>query len=184
MSILEFVASIISSLAWPMLVGFSVYILRAPAGKLIARISKFKYGELEAEFREVLDDIKPIESKVSERAQLEQRESVSIDLEELADVSPRAAVMEAWILVEKATVEFCEADYFPLSRISYQGLFRASKEKNLDIEHLQTAYQEMRSLRNKVAHASDFDIKPGTARDYVKAAYFISSELGMRKASA
>lgn len=183
MSILEFVASIISSLAWPMLVGFSVYILRAPAGKLIARISKFKYGELEAEFREVLDDIKPIESKVSERAQLEQRESVSIDLEELADVSPRAAVMEAWILVEKATVEFCEAHDLP-SRISYQGLFRASKEKNLDIEHLQTAYQEMRLLRNKVAHASDFDIKPGTARDYVKAAYFISSELGMRKASA
>lgn len=183
MSILEFLASIINSLAWPMLVGFCVYILRVPAGKLIARISKFKYGELEAEFREVLDDIKPIESKVSERAQLEQRESISIDLEELADVSPRAAVMEAWILVEKATAEFCEAHDLP-PRISYQGLFRASKEKNLDIEHLQTAYQEMRLLRNKAAHASDFDIKPGTARDYVRAAYFISSELGMRKTSA
>lgn len=178
MSILEFLASIINALAWPVLVGFCIYILRTPTGKLITRLSKFKYGKLEADFREALDEIKPIESKASERL-LEQRKSVSIDLEDLADASPRAAVMEAWILIEKATAEFCEAHDFPPS-ISYQGFFRAAKENNLDIEHLQSAYQEMRLLRNKAAHASDFDITPGTARDYVKAAYFISSELGMR----
>ena len=149
----------------------------------MARISKFKYGELEAEFREVLDDIKPIKEKAPEKPKLEKHEVVSIDLGELAEISPRAAVMEAWLLVEKATAEFCEAHNLP-PRVSHQGLFRESKEKDLDIEHLQTAYQEMRVLRNKAAHASDFDIKLGTALDYVKAAYFISDELGMRKDSA
>lgn len=183
MSILEFFASIINSLAWPVLIGFCVYVLRNPAGKLLERISKFKYRELEAEFREVLDDIKPIEARVSDRAKLDRSESASIALEDLVDVSPRAAVMEAWILVENATAKFCEAHGLP-SRMSHQGLFRLAEEKNLDIAHLQTAYQELRLLRNKAAHATDFEIKPGTAKDYLRAANFIASELGMRENSA
>jgi hypothetical protein len=180
MSFLEFLASIINSLAWPALLGFCVYILRDPAGKLIELISKFKYQGLEADFREVLDDIKAIEARDSGRSIVEKPETVSIDLEDLAEVSPRVAVMEAWILVEKATAKFCEHHGLP-SPVSYQGLFRLSKEKNLDIDHLQTAYQEMRLLRNKASHASDFVIKPGTARDYVKAANFIISEMAMRE---
>ncbi len=180
MSILEFFASIINSLAWPVLVGFCIYILRNPAGKLIERISKFKYRGLEAEFREVLDDIRPIEARVfSDQATLDRPEPASIALEDLSKVSPRAAIVEAWILVENATAKFCEAHGLP-SRVSYQGLFRLSKEKDLDIAHLQTAYQKLRLLRNKAAHASDFEIKPSTANDYLKAANFIASELGMR----
>lgn len=163
-----------------MLAGFCVYILRNPAGKLLERISKFKYRGLEAEFREVLDDIKPIEARVSDRTTFDRPESASIALEDLAEVSPRAVVMEAWILVEKATAKFCEANGLP-SRVSYQGLFRLSEEKNLDIAHLQTAYQELRLLRNKAAHAPDFEIKPSTAKEYLNAANFIASELGMRE---
>lgn len=179
MSILEFLASIVNSLAWPVLVGFCIYILREPAGKLLGRISKFKYRELEAEFREVLDEIKPIGIRNSDQTALKAPESASIDLEDLAQISPRAAVMEAWLLVEKATEKFCEANNLPKT-VSYQGFFRHSKEKNLDIDHLQTAYQEMRLLRNKAAHASDFEIEPGTAKDYLRAANFIADELGMR----
>ncbi len=181
MNLLEFFASIVGSLAWPVSVVFCIYILRVPAGKLIERVTKLKYGELEAEFQERLKKIGPISEDGIKEIPKEQS-TTSISLEDLIEVSPRAAILEAWIVVEKATLKFCEANGLPLN-ISNQGLFRLSEEKGLDIDAFQNAYQELRLLRNKAAHATDSDITRVTAKQYVKTAYFIAAELGVRSIS-
>jgi len=178
MGLLDFVASLVESLAWPLIVGFCVYILRTPAGKILERISKLKYGDLEAEFQERLNKIEPIANGDTKRI-IQEKNITPITLEYLSELSPRAAVLEAWIIVENATSAFCEANGLP-ANISYQGLFQAAKKKDLDIEAFQTAYQELRLLRNKAVHATDSDITPITAKQYVKTANFIAAELGMR----
>ena len=180
MNAFEFLASVIDSLAWPILVGFSIYTLRNPVGELLQRISKLKYGKLETEFRERLNDIKLIPGKSSGQIKIDKTSSTSIELEDLAEVSPRTAVLETWIAVEKATTTFCEANGLP-SKYSFQGLFNIAKEKDLDIDHIRTAYQELRLLRNKAVHASEFEITPNTAKEYMSAANFIIAELGMRE---
>ena len=179
MGIFDFVASLVESLAWPVVVGYCVYILRSPAGKLLDRVSKLKYGELEAEFQERLNKIKPIQDGDTKRITQDEKNITLVTLEDLSEVSPRAAVLEAWIIVEKATSAFCEANGLP-TNLSYQSLFRLAKEKDLDIEAFQAAYQELRFLRNKAVHASDSDITPATAKQYVSTANFIAAELGMR----
>jgi len=165
-------------LAWPVTVVCCVYILRAPAGKLLERVTKLKYGELEAEFQERLKKIEQISDGDTKRIKQDQNVT-TISLEDLPEVSPRAAVLEAWIIVERATSVFCEAKGLP-ANLSHQGLFRLSKEKDLDIEAFQTAYQELRLLRNKAVHATDSDITPTTAKQYVKTANFIAAEFSMR----
>jgi len=182
MDLLELFASLVNSLAWPVTVVCCVYILRAPAGKLIERVTKLKYGELEAEFQERLNKIEQISEDDTKGIKQEQNVT-SIALEDLSEVSPRAAVLEAWIIVEKATSVFCEVNGLP-SNVSYQGLFRLAKEKGLDIEAFQTAYQELRLLRNKAVHATDSDITPATAKQYVKTANFIAAEFSMRAHAA
>jgi len=182
MGILDFFASLVDSLAWPVVVVCCVYILRAPAGKLLGRVSKLKYGELEAEFQERLSKIEPIQGGDT-KGIIQEKNITAISLEDLSEVSPRAAVLEAWIIVEKATSAFCEANGLPANP-SFQGLFRFAKEKDLNIEPFQTAYQELRLLRNKAAHAYDSDITPTTAKQYIKTANFIAQELGMRTHSA
>jgi len=92
-------------------------------------------------------------------------------------------VQEAWIIVEKATSVFCKANGLPFN-LSYQGSFRHAKERDLDIDDFQTAYQELRLLRNKAVHATDADITYSTAKQYKKTANFIAAELSMRSHGA
>lgn len=182
MSLLEFIASLADSLAWPTTLVGGIYILRAPAGKLIERVTKLKYGELEAEFQERLKKVDKTSGRDTKESKQEQS-FTSISLEDLADVSPRAAVLEAWITVEKAISVFCEVNKLH-PRASYQDLFFLAKEKNLDIEAFQTAYNELRLLRNKAVHATDYDITSASAKQYVKTASFIAGEFSMRTHNA
>ncbi|EGQ7649851.1 hypothetical protein J4H65_20390 [Vibrio alginolyticus] len=178
MKILEFIASIIDSLAWPMTILLCTLILREPMGKLLGRVSKFRYGEIEAEFQERLE-------KLGSFGQSEEIKgdagtaSASVALEDLAETSPRAAVLEAWLKVQKATSSFCTAKGFPRD-VSHQGLFRLARERNLDIDAFQTAHQELRLLRNKAVHATDSDITTETALQYIKNANFLADEFNMR----
>ena len=176
-------ASLVKSLAWPAVVGYCVYILRTPVGDLLGSVSKLKYGDLEAEFQGTLGRIIHTQNATTQQIEKEEKGAPTVALEDLAEVSPRAAVLEAWIMVEKATVNFCKAHGLP-ANLSYQGLFRLSKEKELDIEAFQTGYQELRFLRNKAVHATDAEITSETAKQYVKAANFIAAELNMRRAFA
>ncbi|GLS91266.1 hypothetical protein GCM10007916_23350 [Psychromonas marina] len=182
MGTLDFVASLVNSLAWPVGVVCCIYILKAPAGKLLERVSKLKYGELEAEFQERLNKIET--TQVGDENKVVEEDTItSISLTELSEVSPRAAILEAWVSLEKTTSVFCQANGLP-AKVSYQGLFKLAKEKDLDIEPFQAAYQELRVLRNKAVHASDLDITATTAKQYVKTANFVAQELSMRSHSA
>ena len=176
MNFLQFLASIIDSLAWPGVTGFGLYVLRKPAGKLLERVSRFKYKDLEAEFRDTLEDIKPPITDAIDVEVIEKSTVNTVSLTELAEVSPRAAIMEAWIKVENATADYCTSKGLD-SRISYQGLRRLPQEQKKEIEHILTPYQELRVLRNKAAHASDFELKPESAKEYIDVANYIIQQL-------
>ncbi|MEZ9884821.1 hypothetical protein AB4374_13210 [Vibrio splendidus] len=175
---LEFVASIIDSLAWPATVLLCIFILKEPMGNLLGRVSKFKYGEIEAEFQERLEKLVSFEQNEEVKVGDDTVDG-SVALEDLAETSPRAAVLEAWLKVEKATRAFCIAKGFP-HNMSHQGLFKLARERNLDIDAFQTAHQELRLLRNKAVHATDLDITTATARQYIKNANFLADEFRMR----
>ncbi|MDV6252713.1 hypothetical protein [Vibrio sp. EA2] len=151
-------------------------------GKLLGRVSKFKYGEIEAEFQERLEKLVSFEQSEEVKVGVDTA-GTSVALEDLAETSPRAAVLEAWLKVQKATSAFCIANGFPQD-ISHQGLFKLARERNLDIDAFQTAHQELRLLRNKAVHATDSDITTATARQYIKNANFLADEFNMRANSA
>lgn len=176
LSFLEFLASVIDSLAWPVLVGFIVFLLRSPVAKLLDRLSRFKYKDLEAEFRDKLEDLKASSETEPAGESSVDPSANSISLQELAEVSPRAAIMEAWIKIERATENYLVSSGLE-KKYSYQGLRRLPNNYKDPIEHILTAYQELRLLRNKAAHASDFELNTGSAQEYVQVSNYVVREL-------
>lgn len=172
MTFLEFLAALVDSLAWPALVGYVIYLLRDSFAALLRRLSSVKYKELEAQFREALSEIKlPQEPASAESLSLEDEPSRpdTVSLIELADVSPRVAVMEAWIKIEHATRDYLESAGLD-RRYSYQGLRRLPKSDRSKLEPILMPYQELRILRNKAAHGLESDLTPDVARDYIRVA--------------
>ena len=172
MNFLEFLAALLDSLAWPALVGYIIYLLRDSFATLLRRLSSFKYKELEAQFRETLSEIDlPQEPASPERLSPEEEPSRpdTVSLIELADVSPRAAVMEAWIKIEHATRDYLESAGLE-RRFAYQGLRRLPASARSKLKPILNPYHELRILRNKAAHGLEFDLTPDVARDYIRVA--------------
>lgn len=166
---LEFIASLVDSLAWPGLIAYLVFLFKGPLSALLNRLSSFKYKELEAEFRETLAEIEMPQKELGQLAPTQISHAESVTLAELADTSPRAAVMESWIRIERATAKFLESIGLD-KRMSYQGLRRLPSEHLSRIEHILTPYQELRLLRNKAVHGVDADLSPKLAKEYIEVA--------------
>src|SRR5439155_7615824 len=102
---LTFVASITKSLAWPLVVAWIVFLLRRPLRGVLRSLIRLRYKDLEIDFgrdlealeREVETARLPAPTEARDRAALR---APADQLEAIAEVSPRAAVLEAWLLVE------------------------------------------------------------------------------------
>lgn len=108
---MEHIVEIIKALAWPVAVVWLGYLFRNEVTVLMRRITALKYGDSEVSF--VSHDLAKIEQKVSESSQTEEviHESTPEELSQkdqlyrLAEISPRAAIVEAWTLIEIAAVK-------------------------------------------------------------------------------
>ena len=176
MSTLEFVAKVIDSLVWPALVAWLVYGFRSPIGTLIRRLSSLKYKGLEAEFEKRLDEIVSAPDLASAQIADTPDQQQTISLIEIAEIAPRAAVLEAWIQIEKATREYLDSIGIE-RRMSYQGLRRLPDKHKAPLKALLPGYQELRLLRNKAAHAQDSDINADSAKSYVEIALWVAAEI-------
>lgn len=100
---------LVEALAWPITTICIVLILRGKINDLIMRMRSFKYSGGEAQF-----DAAMVEAQVEVAGlQLDQKlahpsaetQSQREHLRQLAQTSPRAAILEAWLLLEKTANE-------------------------------------------------------------------------------
>jgi hypothetical protein len=98
---LQFVSSVVGSLAWPATVIAAVVLLRKPLGKLIPLIRTLKYGELQIDVGMELDAVKESVEATPDQLDLIPEEPTPV-FRQLAQIDPRAAVLSAWAPVELA----------------------------------------------------------------------------------
>jgi hypothetical protein len=96
-----------------------------------------------------------------------------VRLQQLALVSPRSTVLEAWRQVENAALSAAERHHLALpykTTISPVHVIRALERSKL-IEREQSAVmEELRMLRNRAAHAPDFGLTSESAVEYARTA--------------
>ncbi|HAT7731448.1 DUF4145 domain-containing protein [Klebsiella pneumoniae] len=175
------IVDLVSALVWP---GVTVWFINKygdDVKSLILRLSRIKMGGAEAEFAENLDvaEALAIDTPVvnikdavhDEDTEFSRRLSA---LQRIADVSPRAAIMESWLLIEEAAGKagFVQGATIPRINIPL-FLDWLVREHRID-KNTAKLVEKMRHLRNSAAHLRDFELTRDEAERYLKLATRLS----------
>lgn len=171
---MELIVTLLTGIAWPVAVIWISYLFKGEFRSLLHRMSQFKYKDVEATFEKGLVEA---EAKISSIGPLSPslplRPEVMSKLESLrriADVSPRAAILEAWVLVEDAAGRsgFIQGAAIPRvnPRLFVEELVRLEKLP----KGSNSLLDQMRKLRNQAAHLPDFSLNQDEADRYLQLA--------------
>ena len=173
MNWLQFFASVIESIAWPVSLLVALWLLRNQLLPLIPNIGRLKYKNFEVEFRE---QIKELSSETKPKL-TDEETPPSSDLEaanilySLAEVSPRGAILEAWLRLESHAIMSLLArnkiskdeppKVSPLQLAKLISTTNALKKDDLEIFH------KLRELRNKAVHLTETSISQDDVAEYI-----------------
>lgn len=171
---MTFLTKTIDSVAWPFSIVLVVWQLKSHIGRLIPFAKKFKYGELEIEFEQQLKELK----KEAEASKLEHATPTRDNTEmleyfrETADVSPRAAIVDAWVGLELTA--FNSAGLLGIKKdkrpIPFSRLISVLESEGI-IKGKDTAIlKKLQQLRNEALHSPDFRITKKDAQEFAELA--------------
>lgn len=172
MNWLEFFSSLVAAVAWPGAVIILVIILREPLRDLVPLLQRMKYKGFEMEFGRKLAEAREeagVEEEIPIDAELTPEETRLI---ELAHVSPRAAVTEAWRWVELASLDAARAllgEDFRNKTFTFQAIRRLERDDRIDRGAV-ALMRDLRGLRNGAVHSPEFAISPEAAIEYAQTA--------------
>jgi hypothetical protein len=186
MSWLEFISSMVASLAWPVFLTLILVVLKKPLLELISALKSLRFKDIEFDFGRRVEAIE----KEAEEAELvlgghvhgtlaETAPDEEARLQRIAELSPRAAIVEAWIIIEEALqgaalrLGINVESHKDVNRI----LVALGKEPTVN-QNLLSVIREMRSLRNDAAHVSDCALTVSEAQGLVSLAFQVAEALG------
>jgi hypothetical protein len=182
---------IVKALAWPVAVIVVFFGIRKHLIELFPFLEKMKWKDLELQFsrkvREVAEEaaasLPPPAPGADGPAALSATRSKEQRLMELATVSPRAAILEAWLGVERAAANAL------VRRNPGRAVGATRSQQNLrtllgteEILNGQQVrlFEELRELRNRATHFPDFSLTESDVRDYMRAAVQLEKLLDER----
>lgn len=180
---LTFVSNLIASTAWPIVTVCLVLILRKQITALLPHVRKLKAGPVEAEFER---EVKAIEAEVGTSQQsgvaATPAEAPSDRLFNLAKISPRAAILEAWQSVEFAARRVVlQRSGSPMPDMSSpMRVVRALSELNVLPAEDIALFHDLRGLRNQATHAPDFEPSFDAVSRYLQLAEGLERRLEKR----
>jgi len=158
MSWKQFISEIISSLAWPVIICIILIIFRIEIRKIVEQLTHIKYKDFEADFEKVKLKADYVHKHVANKdntinnpifASLEKQILDSIDL------APAASILLAWSSIESAIASAVSrlaiSPEPPSYRSTKHNIEMLLKYSELS-EKFAVILDEMRTLRNKIAH--------------------------------
>jgi hypothetical protein len=153
---LEFIAALVSSLAWPLAIVVVVLLLRHQIRNLIPLLRRVRYGEFEAEFSEEVEETaEVIEQRVEETPVKELPSEVEERLRRLTDrmrkrarVSPDRAVIDAWSLVASEIQEAAIRNDVDLS-LGVTRILKTLADRERIPEWVVDAVRDLRRMRSE-----------------------------------
>lgn len=172
---------LVSVLIWP---GVTVWFIKKygdDVKALILRLSRIKMGGAEAEFAANLGVAEALavdtpainiqDAVNNEDTEFSRRLST---LQRIADVSPRAAIMESWLLVEEAAGKAGFVQGATIPRVNLPLFLEWLVRDNKISKNTAKLVEKMRHLRNSAAHLKDFELTRDEAERYLKLAAQLS----------
>lgn len=157
----QFVANVVSSLAWPTIGAIFLIVFRSELAKIVQRLAHLKYKDLELDFDKVKQRAEELSQEVA-REEPALKSPVFTSLEDqildAVERAPSAAILLAWSGLEtamaSAVARLAISPESPSYRSPIHNIEMLSKYGGLSKRHDHLMH-EMRMLRNKVAHERD-----------------------------
>ncbi len=171
---------LIDTLIWPLVTIALGFMFRGEIRKMLMRINKFKYKDLEATFEKELSKIEHSSQKLPEKvtsniaSYRKMYDDTYYRLIQISDVSPRAAISEAWRELELATSSLMIAFGYQPNNVQMSKVFRNILYDNEYPSSIYQDYKRLRDLRNKAVHAEDFEISQIESERYIRTALDIA----------
>jgi len=165
---LAFVASLVSSLAWPVAVVVLVLVFRGPIGRMVERLPKrVKAGPVEVEWPELSTEARVALATAPEIRTIAAEGSLTERFADMAAKEPSAAVMAAWSEVERVLRE--KAGDLGVRQPSIAGMMlaRLVHERGLISDASLQAIEGLAMLRNLAAHGRGEEVDREKALDYL-----------------
>lgn len=180
---LSFIAAIVAALAWPIGLVLTAAVLRQPIRELVAILTRLKYGDLELSFGE--KSLKRLEKRAAEAIPPAPTTtvpalSISSELAKLAETSPRAAIIEAWIRVSNAAVAALKArgHAFPKGKFVPPGsIEKALSDAGILNNDQLGLLRQLRDMRNTAVHGTGFRGDAGAALQFIATASRLADHL-------
>lgn len=172
--LLKVLVGIVSACAWPITVFVILFSYRTQIIRALGDLRKFRYDKFELEFVEKLTDVKQeFGDKVplpdSTKAIREDSVEGYDRLKKLADISPRSAILEAWIDVERELVALSSRKGMEIAKgTPLIGVFRDLVKQGVLDETMFRKFKDLRDLRNIAAHDTDLKISTSSARTFIE----------------
>ncbi len=179
---LSFLASLVSSIAWPTAVVVAIYLLRKPLGSLLANLSSFKFKDIEVQFGKKLETLEKElgdTSIVPDLPEIQTDQTIEDRFDALVEISPSAAIIDSWIRIDSSLKNLAaRADIDERSRRVPVHTIRALVDAGEITRRLGNLLDELRGLRNQAAHLEgERQITVNEARRYKNIADQVFSEL-------
>jgi len=176
---LSFIASVIGSIAWPGTALTIVLLLRKELVALLPFLRKLKAGPVEAEFEREVKELKSEVIGALPPTEAKALEGKSPRLFQLAEISPRAAILEAWQGIEFAarrTVLQRAGSPIPDVTSPMRVLKELTQLQLLSPEDI-ALFHDLRGLRNQATHAPDFNPSYEAVSNYLQLAGSLQARL-------
>jgi hypothetical protein len=172
---MEFVAALVEALAWPVAAFGVALLFRAKIAELLSpSMRRLKVGPVEAEWDRTLSeaeaDLEQPGLKVDELTKgYPHGGPKALDLSTVAEISPTAAVMQAYSMIETALREKLKdhASEGVLNSTGAAGLARLAEKEGLTTPETLKAVEGLAVLRNLAAHGRAGETSTARAIDYL-----------------
>ncbi len=173
MNILNFILELIKTIAWPITILIIVILLKKPIAELIPFFKRLKYKDLELEFeRELVEIRQDIEETKKERPERikEGDEELSSYLKYTAEVSPRGALIDAWLGLEMSALSSARmCDLIPKDITPpFHNVISALKKARIIGEKDLEIIGKLRGLRNKAVHNPDLRLTQKEVEEFIE----------------
>jgi hypothetical protein len=187
---LAFLADVIGSLAWPLVILILGVAFRERLNALLTGVRRIRVGSIEAEIaerareiEEAADAIEGIdESSSPSRAFYVETED---RIRETARFTPRGAILEAWLLVESAATGLLR-DRGVHEFKTHSGplqILNQLERGNLLTDAQREVFESLRQLRNDAVHLPDASISRQDAFRYIESARKLAYSLENKRSS-
>lgn len=157
---LTFIIEVLKQVTWPVAVILILLLFKKNIIELIKALRKIKYGKLEIEVEQIIENIDKQNIKIEEREEkaiLIQEENTEIEKERIKlfnilKESPTATVLEGWRYIENELYRIGSKYAEERRNLPSWFLINLLKEKDIINSEITSMLQQLHIVRNEIAH--------------------------------